>query len=853
MRNVFKVLLLVAIVLSACESEQRRSNTATGMLALHLAASPDVINTTTRVEEGSGDKVENTEEDELVPDVGDFTIALMDGKVVKTSWDKFSEYPKYAVLPVGAYTLKAYYGSEDKEGFDLPYYEGTQEVTIEDDETIEANITCYLTNVKVSVECTDAFKKYFSDYSTTVQSSGGNPVVFAKGEMRAAYIKPGAVTVYASVKKQNSNQFVRLNVLDIEEAKAREFYRLKLDIDAGSATLKISFDNTTVDQPVEINVSDDVLNMQAPFFTRSGYESGVMQEVKEGSAISPLSMLITARNGIKKCVLTTSSTSLINQGWPTSIDLVNPVANELEKIKALGLSMRGLSANVDKMATLDFSEIIPNLLSEDGEATFALTVTDKIGRVNATDETIKVNVLDNQFAVSNMENVDLGVYELTVPITLDGDITRVKFQYLKDNVWTNINVSDIASDNIQHKVKLSLPFMASENFQIKVICGARFTLAAIGVNPPVFTLQASEGDMWATKATIHIVGKNEGTTEYMKNQPVVIEYIKASELETGDWITPAQTKYGSSVEITGLPADPDKTNAYKVRATSGDLWATNVLDITTERAMQVPNSDFEEWYSYRIRKANGWGGKDIYTFCPYLSSTSSEDRWWETSNLTTTQEKAATWYYAMFPGTVPTAESGWTASNHLNKSDGKSFKIEAMKNKVAMEIATVGWGNNSWAFSPGTPEYVTPGCLYIGTYDENNHQQVYGKPFNSRPVAVEFYYKYYSYNNDKTTPYVLVKAADGSTIGYGLLRIEQSVANFTKGVIYISYEDITKKAATFTVVFLSSDKPEGHKDGSDSARPPYKSIKGSAGALSGYNDSRHIGSVLTVDDVKLVY
>ena len=47
MRKVFRVLLLMAIVLSACESEQKRSNMATGMLALNLATSQDVIDATT--------------------------------------------------------------------------------------------------------------------------------------------------------------------------------------------------------------------------------------------------------------------------------------------------------------------------------------------------------------------------------------------------------------------------------------------------------------------------------------------------------------------------------------------------------------------------------------------------------------------------------------------------------------------------------------------------------------------------------------------------------------------------------------------------------------------------------------
>lgn len=851
MRNVIKVLLLVAIVLlSACESEQKRSNKATGMLSLQLTASGNVINTTTRTEgDSSGNEGDNTEDDDLAPNVGDFTIALMDGNVVKTSWDKFSEYPKYAVLPVGTYTLKAYYGSSDKEGFESPYYEGTQEITIEDDATVEANITCYLTNVKVSVEYTDAFKKYFSDYSTTVQSAGGSPVVFSKDEVRAAYVKPGVITVYANVEKQNG-QSAKLNILDIDEAKAREFYRLKLDIDAGSATLKISFDDTTVEKPIEINVSDDILNMQPPFFTASGYSSGEMQEVKEGSAISPLSMLITARNGIKKCVLTTQSASLLAQGWPASIDLVNPKEEDLQQMKTLGLSMRGLSANVDKMATLDFSEVIPNLQygNGDNENIFSLVVTDKIGRANDPAEVIKVKALDNQFAVGTVGNVDLGVYEITVPVTLDGDISKVKFQYLNNETWTDINVSNIVTEGINHNVTLLLSSMAITNFQVKVICGSRSLFTSVGVNPPVFILQASDADMWATKATIHIVGRNEGTTEYMKNQPVVVEYIKFSEFETGEWITPEQTKNGDVIEITGLPADAEKENIYRLKATSGDMMAANILDITTEKAVQVPNAGFENWYELWLFKNTIFlsGGEDIYAFYPYVKDES--DKWWSSRNDKTTQAYSgvASWYYSSFPGTVPTAKTSWTAYNHLNKHGGQSLTIGAHNGDTAMEITTVGHGANRWTSQSSAQNNVasrTAGALFIGTFDRASQTETLGHMFESRPSSVEFYYKFYSYNNESTKAYAVLYDEQKQEIGKGEFIVSASVDTYTKGVIDIHYT-VKKKAAYITIVFLSSSAES----------PATLAIQGSKGAFNaGYGDSRHIGSVLTVDDVELIY
>ena len=198
-----------------------------------------------------------------------------------------------------------------------------------------------------------------------------------------------------------------------------------------------------------------------------------MQDVKEGSTIFPLSTLVTARNGIKKCVLTTVSPSLLAQGWPTSVDLVNLAGETLEKLKSLGLSMLGLSTYVEKMATLDFAEVIPYLLSDDGEVSFSLVVTDKAGRVNAVDEVIKVNVQDNQFAVGTVEELlPVNATSFILPVTLNGDLSTVKYQYQKNDVWVDVVPSDIVtSEGINHQVTIELPFMIGKDLPMIVSCG----------------------------------------------------------------------------------------------------------------------------------------------------------------------------------------------------------------------------------------------------------------------------------------------------------------------------------------------------------------------------------------------
>lgn len=839
MRNVIKVLLLVTIVLlSACESEQKRSNKATGMLSLQLTASGNVINTTTRTEgDSSGNEGDNTEDDDLAPNVEDFTIALMDGNVVKTSWDKFSEYPKYAVLPVGTYTLKAYYGSSDKEGFESPYYEGTQEITIEDDATAEANITCYLTNVKVSVEYTDAFKKYFSDYSTTVQSAGGSPVVFSKDEVRAAYVKPGVITVYANVEKQNG-QSAKLNILDIDEAKAREFYRLKLDIDAGSSILKISFDDTTVEKPIEINVSDDILNMQPPFFTASGYSSGEMQEVKEGSSISPLSMLITARNGIKKCVLTTQSTSLLAQGWPASIDLVNPKEEDLQQMKTLGLLMRGLSANVDKMATLDFSEVIPKLQygSGDNENIFSLVVTDKIGRANEHAEVIEVKVLDNQFAVGIVETLPVNATSFIIPVTLDGDLTTIKYQYQENDIWLDINPSDIVSEGINHQVTITLPSMIGKDLPMKVSCGSRTEELVISVKPLTFSLQVSEIDCWATKAIIHLVYNDITELDYLKNN-LTLQYMENG---TDNWVTAKCTvDDGGLAEMTGLLEDQEKEHTYQVRAVCANgVISTNVVTITTEIARQLPNASFESW-SWNQTDKNGspiTKNLDLVYWKKWFPwDENGAEKGWDTLNEKTTQDGATPskfiWPTPPYVGCCYVANSGT-----IPTTDCTSGTYAAL-------VRTVGWGSGS-AAAGGASKKGDAGYLYLGTLNKSSYTPQYGIEFSSRPSGVTFMYKYKPKNPiDKFIAKIVVLDNEGNIISEKQLPDSECGENgsYTLKRIELDYPKGSKKADKMYILFQSGTQVE---PGSTN----YDYPKG--GNLS---DGEFLGAQLYIDDVKLVY
>lgn len=143
-----------------------------------------------------------------------------------------------------------------------------------------------------------------------------------------------------------------------------------------------------------------------------------------------------AAGGIANCSLITHSTSLVEQGWPETVDLVNIPAETLSVMQKLGLQIVGLGEKKDKIAKIDFTNVIPFLeyTSEEAEHVFELRATDKLAKENQEPLTFRVHSSDNQFAVSAGEPVLYGTTKMKAKLTLDGDPTKVTYWLKKDGL-----------------------------------------------------------------------------------------------------------------------------------------------------------------------------------------------------------------------------------------------------------------------------------------------------------------------------------------------------------------------------------------------------------------------------------
>lgn len=856
MKRVYYVWLFLLLAgLVSCAKDDARSSLE-GRIDVRVNADQSLT-----------DEMSRAAEEESVPDINDFALAIesVDGKV-SNSWESFADFSPISVA-VGTYTVTASYGDAEAEGFDAVSYLGSTNVEVRSAETSEASVTCVINKAKVSIAYTDEFKSYFNSYSAYVSSSKGNKVTYSADEARGAYFVPGDLGVYLEVTRQGVSKKVTLNPKNFTAEEKHE-YRLTMDVDAAAASLKIIFnDNPSSEQNVEINISDEALNADPPVFTPYGFTSGNTLEVLEGAAFTEkLEAYLNAPAGLAKCELVTNSASLKEQGWPESVDLMNLTTEQSQKMTALGLQTKGLGVNHDKIALIDFQQLVPNLtcISENNEVhTFTLRATDALTKVSEELKLV-IETRNNGFAVELPETVPYASTSVTFTLTLEGDVSKVKFYYdLSDTgVYQPFDAEkvQITSDKTKHTVTLTYPESLTDtehDVKLKAEFGVKVIEKSFKIEDPELTLSLKNGDadVWATKAYLQVEASAKSrASRTISSSTVEIQYKEGEEWKA--WPNQSYNEETGLFLLTKMGEGATETEgvSYTLRAVykrGGEIVSiSDELNVTTEAKAQVGNAGFEDWSHSTIPAYGSTGGllgipypgrKDINVFYPYENK---ENQWWDTRNTYTTQSLAdASWMYAMFPGTVPVSESViWGASQHLNEHDNQSLSTGAHGDTNAAEISTIGWGKNNWTDLGHNTQYRTAGCLFIGTYDLENNRENLGHVFNSRPDYIQFYYRFYSYNGESAKAYAILYDIEKREIGEGVILIEESTNDYKLGEIPINYIE-NKEASYITIVFLSSS----------SDNPATKDVQGSDGAFSGYGDSRHIGSILTVDDVKLIY
>lgn len=836
-KNYLMLLALVALGLSACRSDERTPSGG-GYLAVRVAADNEVVSAASRAE-GDG-----------IPDVGDFSLSIAkeNGELV-SKWDKFSDYDAEAtVVPVGTYTVSASYGDATTEGFDGLSYAGSTTANVAEGETTDVTIDCTINKARVSISYTDAFKSYFTSYSAYISSSRGNKIDYTADETRAAYFTPGNLDVYLNVTRPGVSGSVALKVKTLA-AEVKHEYRLTMDVDAGTSTLNIIFnDDPESTQNVEFNISDAALNAPAPTIVAHGFTSGEAMEVVEGGSVEgTLQAYLNAPSGLASCELVTSSAALKAQGWPEKVDLMALSAEDQQKLTELGLVMKGLGSTHDKIATVEFQNVVPYLYcTGDGneEHSFTLTATDVYGKTTETPLVLNVTSRNNGFAVTLPESVPYGSNTMSFTMNLEGDASKVKFYYYNlgaFQLFTSENVS-ISSEGTTHIVTLTYPdplIDTESDVKFKAEYGSKTIEKTFKVEDPELTLSLKNGDVdvWATKAYVKVEASAKSrASRTISSSTVEIQYKDGEVWKV--WPNQSYDSEKGLFLLTGMGEGATDTNgvAYTLRAAykrSGEVVTySGELPITTEAKTQIPNSGFDDWYTDSKEQWSVGLFKNIKWFFYYPFQQGDEGHWWSTNN-----ERAQAWtvapvYVTTCPAVIYTYDT--------RTGEGK-----------AAEIHTSGSGGEYASTSTSMyPESAFAGSIFIGSYswsDKSEHKSL-GHSFNTRPLGLSFWYKYKPYKTDAFK--VLVEVKSGETVIAAGEYVPEAYSSedleYQQHTISLEYTNSLLKATSISVQFLSTNKTSFTENDLQ---------KNGTLTLTDCADSwnAHFGSFLKIDDVELIY
>ncbi len=816
----YGLLTMLGLLTLSCsdDNEQFSGGDGQGQIQASFGADYKVFNPK------NAEGTEPTEIETVSPDVQNFSVHLAknDGTYDKT-WASVSDFPMDTKFSTGTYTMEIWYGDIEDEGFEKPYYYGSSSFDVIDEEIVTPSIEARLGNTMVSLTYTEAFKNYFLSYSAKVRTSSGASMDYTNEETRPLYVKPGKVSFLLQMTKTNGTE-VTLEPAAIENAEACTHYRVTFDVnggEVGDAVLSVTFDDATEQEPIEVILSEELMNAPAPVITSKGFTNETPINIIEGDNASA-QVAIVAQSGIAEVTLNTVSDFLASKGWASEIELMGATTEQKTLLEQCGLSVKGLWNNPDKMAMIDFSGVIPNLSPLNGNSThkFTVQVKDIYGRVAEKEAVLVVNAPAVIFTMSEPLKSEAGSQEGTFLLTFNGNMENVSFKAQNDyGVYVDAPIKTSVNNNDgTYLVTVAIPDNASTTSIKGYYKGVEKSSVTVKIGM-AFTLTANDYDVWATKAILKL---NAKTPEKVLAN---LKSVNVNDVATTNYTIDEANK---TFTINGMT--PGSQNTIKIVADDEGDDTEATVSVATEVATQLPNSDMESW---TVQK-NTISGKTYYNFLPYTSGNGTEG-WWATNNQIGQNGTIVLgiWWKGCFASST-------------------SYTADAHGGNRAAYIFTNGHGHKY--ASTGEILYADgayAGSLFVGSFNYNSSASdgtpVHGHAFTSRPSSMSFWYKYTPKGTDTFKVWVALKNGD-ETIAEGLhipTETSTSTSAYTQATVNFNYLVTNKKATSICVQFLSTTKASF--SGSDFNKKVTINYPEVGEWVA------HRGSELWIDDIQLNY
>ena len=172
-----------------------------------------------------------------LPSASDFTITITGAGYCWTG--TLSQWEESNFLAAGEYSVTATYGDLEDEGFDKPYFTGSESFTVIGGETVNTTIPVQLGNTVVKVSCSEYFKEYYKDYRFELSRNGSTIATFAKDQNKAAFVDAYKFTLSGTMTSDTKTYTFSKDYTNLAAATA---YTFNFDVaNAGSSSITITF------------------------------------------------------------------------------------------------------------------------------------------------------------------------------------------------------------------------------------------------------------------------------------------------------------------------------------------------------------------------------------------------------------------------------------------------------------------------------------------------------------------------------------------------------------------------------------------------------------------------------------
>lgn len=794
----------------------------------------------------------------VVPDASRFEVNLVksDGSYSK-DWSTLEGFNKEKAFPIGDYTLSAFFGDVDQEGFENPCFKGSSDVHVSPGAVTDVNVVATLANAMVSVRYTDEFKSNFSAYSAAVQTSGHEWVVFAQEEDRPAYVSPTNEVKLKLTLTDSANRRVEIQPASFN-AVARHHYVVTIGVSgsqaSGDLALDVVFDDDVVAETVNVSLGDELFTAPAPTLTAKGFDPAQSIEKFEYAeqTVSP-EFHVFALGGLKSASLTVVSDSY-HPSFGGTVELVGADELTQKQLADAGVDCAGFFRNVDKMGVVNVAKFLENVPA--GNYTISLSAVDAMTRTTEPLE-LKVAIKPVEMQVAAVANVGFMANEMKVEVSTNCPDIKNKVQFKVPNANNQMvdavikGVTESASpagartraDLSYHYIyTLALEPQVRDLIDVSVTMGKKTASLKVPMEAPVYSITT---DAFARKVMLKVEADNAEATAAIINR--IIWYNGSVEAANAIPTANISTDAAGVITIIGLsPA----TTYTGLKAAIGS-FVNDVPAFTTETEAYVPNGDFSSGDDVRFEKIQ-IGGEFTGTI---FSSPK----------------------YRHYANIVYKETNGWANLNGKTCYDGSNPKNtwfmvpSTFINGGVATLRTVGYNHNGTVpgFTKETAVYycknapsesqfvMAAGELFLGSYSfsGNTENRNDGIDFTSRPSSLSFQYSYATVSesvNEKGQVAIKLIGNDNKVL---FETSKDLVASSSMVDVTIPFTGYTFgcKAQKLIICFKSSNSatPRVHI-------PSGKELNDGGGLNSNnLGDNKYkalaTGSVLTVDNVKLGY